>query len=271
MSFECDYCVRTFSSRRGAEQHMDDLDHWRFECETCTKVFVSQTAANQHMNAVNHRAPMYECETCSHRSRSWSSVEKHMDANGHWEHWCKKCERKFSNKNSLDQHLKSRAHLGATIACPFCKTGFVTASGLSHHLEGGSCPKAQSLDRQKIWQLVRKRDPSGFITKNLLEFPGYTLSQEWNPRSAWNGYGYECYLCHRAFEESGSLTQHLKSPTHQQNVYHCPNRILCGKEFVSLAALFNHLESESCKFIKFESVQKGVHSVMSGNRLISFN
>lgn len=66
-----------------------------------------------------------------------------------------------------------------------------------------------------------------------------------------------------------SLDQHLNSPIHKQNLYHCPNQ-KCGKEFVSLAALFNHLESEGCGYMRFEKVNKRVGDVVRGRPFIEF-
>ena len=76
-----------------------------------------------------------------------------------------------------------------------------------------------------------------------------------------------CAIAH--FNTSHALNQHLNSSAHQQKLYHCPNS-RCGKEFVALAGLFNHLESESCSFMRFDNVQKQVGNVLGGNRLITF-
>lgn len=68
------------------------------------------------------------------------------------------------------------------------------------------------------------------------------------------------------------LDQHLKSPTHLREIYHCPNRARCGAQFKTLAGMFNHLESESCGFIRFDGVQRNVVPILAGNqRLIGFS
>jgi len=169
--------------------------------------------------------------------------------------------------------MKSRVHQGANILCPFCKVGFATASGVSHHLETGSCPNAKGLDRASIYRELRRRDPSGAITERLLEYPtSSSLNQSRNPQSAWNGCdGYECYICHRVFNSPHGLKQHITSPVHETRLYHCPNsRGQCFKKFPSLAAMFNHLESESCGYIRFEAVGKNVNSFLTGRGLIGF-
>ena len=154
------------------------------------------------------------------------------------------------------------------MSCPYCKETYVTASGLSHHLETGSCPNAPHLNRESIHRIIRKRDPSGLITKKQITYGDSNVTYSATDR-AFNGNDWECYICHQIFGKITSLEQHLNSPKHKQKVYHCPNG-RCEKEFVSLAGLFQHLESESCAFMRFERVQKEVGKVFSSNRMIAF-
>ena len=122
-----------------------------------------------------------------------------------------------------------------------------------HHLEG---VRAQSpLDRDKLYEAVRSRDPNGIISKKLLAWSGTTsyeaTNKAWNPVTK----AYQCYLCGGLFGKLASLNQHLSSPVHQQKLYHCPNS-RCQREYTTLAAVINHLESESCEYMRFEAVQK---------------
>ena len=174
------------------------------------------------------------------------------------------------DKADSAQHLNSSVHRGTDISCPFCKRGFATATGVTHHLETGSCPKARSLNRDTILTEIRRRDPNHIITKKLLTYHQTessitATSASWNRRTGM----YECYLCHRGFRELKSLNNHVNSPTHKENVYHCPGR-KCDREFKALAALFNHLESEKCGAVRFDAVQRNVGDMLSGRRLISF-
>lgn len=67
------------------------------------------------------------------------------------------------------------------------------------------------------------------------------------------------------------LNMHLNSPKHKEKVYHCPNRRGgCAKQFVSLAGLFNHLESETCSFMRFDKVQQHASMILDGRRFITF-
>lgn len=52
-------------------------------------------------------------------------------------------------------------------------------------------------------------------------------------------------------------------------VYHCPGR-MCTKEFRALAALFSHLESETCGAVRFDVVQRNVGGLLTGRKRIGF-
>ncbi|KAH7222257.1 hypothetical protein BKA60DRAFT_539338 [Fusarium oxysporum] len=154
------------------------------------------------------------------------------------------------------------------VSCPFCKAYYQAASGVVHHLERGCCPNAP-LDRDTLYQEVRRRDPNGFVCNKLLEWHG-TVSYHATSVAFNSRYGqYECYFCGDLFRQLSSLNQHLASPRHQQELYHCPNR-KCLKEFTTLAGMVNHLESESCRFLRFGAVQNGIRGSFSSDRLIAF-
>ncbi|KAI6090150.1 hypothetical protein F4821DRAFT_256299 [Hypoxylon rubiginosum] len=236
---------------------------WR--CRTCNRQFKTWRARDQHVDALDHDPLDFECHICydifpDDEERRDHEVEDH--------HYCVDCDRHFQNLNNIKMHLNSRTHRGQNIACPFCKNGFTTATGLAHHLEGGGCSRAPFLNRDEVYKVVRQKDPSGLISKKLIGWDGSPTYKA--TAMAWNGSAYECYFCHREFRQINSLDQHLSSPAHQQALYHCPNRHGCGKEFKTLASIMNHLESESCSFTRFETVQRTVNDIMSGNRLLKF-
>ncbi|OAG15212.1 zinc finger protein [Alternaria alternata] len=243
---ECETCDRELGSQHAAIQHMDALDHW----------FLTRRSAEQHMDDTGHWEPQFECE--------------HMSALDHYKQYhCRDCAKSFRNENALRMHLNSSTHRGRNVARPFCKTALTSASGLSHHLESGSCPRAGNSNHRTIFQAISQRDCGGLVTNKLLTYPD-SGTQNIATGATWNGFNYECYLCHREFRNLQGLNQHLSSPAHSEKLYHCPNRD-CTGQFVRLASLFNHLESESCNFVRFERVQKHVHDFITGRqKLIGF-
>ncbi len=175
------------------------------------------------------------------------------------------------------------------MVCPFCSQSYASATGLTHHLGVGSCPNARNINRDEVYKLVRSRDPNGMISKKLIGWTGSSVFEA--TEFAYNGYTgyYECYLCNREFTTIHGLNQHLNSPIRtfqahpflaamafradclvdQQELYHCPN-LSCRQDFKSLAGLFNHLESESCGAMRFETVQKSMNTLISSNRRLEF-
>ncbi|KAI1407043.1 hypothetical protein F5Y13DRAFT_195794 [Hypoxylon sp. FL1857] len=236
-----------------------------WECRDCYKTFAAWRSREQHLDATGHRPLDYICRCCKSVNPDEQARREH-ETESH--NYCPECKREFHTANNLKMHLRSRIHRGKGIMCPFCKTGYATATGLAHHLEGGSCKQASFLNRDEVYKVVRSKDPTGVISKKLIGWHGSSSYEATD--STWNGSSYECYFCHRAFRNLNSLNQHLNSPIHQQALYHCPNRMNCGREFKTLAAVMNHLESESCAFARFETVQNTVGDIVSGNRRLTF-
>lgn len=170
--------------------------------------------------------------------------------------------------SDTSQHLNSRVHRASGISCPFCGVERASATGLVHHLERGSCPNAP-LNRDALYLAVRRRDPNGIISKKLLEFHGSPTYSATENSYNYRHDAYQCYMCGNLYGKLNSLNQHLNSPVHQQSLYHCPNRH-CGREFTTLAATMNHLESESCGFMRFEAVQQNVGRILDSRRMIQF-
>ncbi|KAK6209831.1 zinc finger protein [Colletotrichum tabaci] len=275
MTYTCGTCWREFPAGwHSREQHLDATGHWvpDSECDTCDRFFGSRQAVEQHMDALSHWADdcssegaEHECDDCSD---CFSDEEDLRDHEVQEHYFCQPCDRYFQNYNNVRQHLNSKTHRVDTIRCPFCTQTCNTATGLIHHLEQGACPRAP-LDREKLYEAVRRRDPNGLLSKRLLEWhasPTYTATDlTYNDAAR----AYECYLCHRLFTTLQGLNMHLNSTVHKQVLYHCPNRH-CNRDFKALAGVINHLESESCAFMRFESVQRNVERIVDPRRMISF-
>ncbi|OHE90210.1 hypothetical protein CORC01_14497, partial [Colletotrichum orchidophilum] len=123
--------------------------------------------------------------------------------------------------------------------CLFCQNFYVTVVGIFHHLEQGACEKAP-LTRLEVYQAVNQHDPNG-----------------------------NCFLCSGRFTSLKSLNQHLKSPKHRQNLYHCPKHGY-PKEFSTLAAVTVHLQSGSCHFMTLETVPETAARIFNRGRMIAF-
>ena len=92
----------------------------------------------------------------------------------------------------------------------------------------------------------------------------------WATERAWNGLHYECYLCHRTFASLPALNQHLNSPRHEDDLYHCPTGLRgCGSEFRTLSGFCQHLESEQCGVHRFkDALNSYIDAIPKGKRLL---
>ncbi|KAJ5490362.1 Zinc finger C2H2 [Penicillium expansum] len=130
-----------------------------FECSTCDDESWYQADCDEHMDDYRHWIEIIGSRPFRARRpmkfHSQQAAENHMTAKGHYKNYCQECRRSFMNENCLRQHLNSKTHRGTNIACPFCRTGFVTVSGVSHHLESGSCPQAKGLNRDRIHHIMK--------------------------------------------------------------------------------------------------------------------
>ncbi|KAJ4361188.1 hypothetical protein N0V85_009430 [Neurospora sp. IMI 360204] len=267
--YRCGDCPAGFYDEHELDNHLDyeyhSPSHDGFGCLLCSSAFSNKQNFLNHVRTRGHIP--YECHLCdgyfSEEDLTKHEVEAHL--------WCKECDRHFQSISNIKQHLNSRTHRGQKIKCPFCPNSYTTATGMTHHLESGSCRNAPSLNRDSIYKFVRSKDPSGLISKKLIGWEGTSNTTYNCTDRAWNGRQWECYLCHKGFGTSHGLNQHLNSPAHQQNLYHCPNRSNCRQDFKTLAAIINHLESEKCGAMRFEQVQRNIHGMVSGNRLIGYN
>jgi hypothetical protein len=131
-----------------------------------------------------------------------------------------------------------------------------------------ACANARHLNRQTVYDTVREQDPGGTFTKHLLSWEDEGAQYIVNENS-WNGDAYECYICHREFRNLHGLNQHLNSAAHRQSLYHCPQRT-CRQDFKTLAAFTNHLESEACGYMRFDSVQRQMSGLVSSARRLAY-
>ncbi|TGO48685.1 hypothetical protein BOTNAR_0464g00020 [Botryotinia narcissicola] len=213
-----------------------------YYCDPCDRYFNSENSYNQHVenSSAHHNfepsddgysssnaEPEFECSGCD--SWFWSSVARenhHVSQHGH-RYW-------------IPNEMSSLS------------TQYPTVSALIVHLESGRCPSGSN--RERINAAIRCLDKNHVITTPLMEYSYPSFTNIATERS-WNGFYYECSMCHRGFNTLQGLNGHLRSPVHDQRMYRCPGPS-CGREFIVLSGLVQHVESESCGVMRFANVQK---------------
>ncbi|KAG2067376.1 hypothetical protein BDR04DRAFT_1080607 [Suillus decipiens] len=280
----CYRCDRYFNSWSAYHQHVrDSANHW--ECDDCQIDFETSLGLKEHyVQSPNH----HYCQYCDVHFNFASELQDHYESEhafcsicnkvfkndfGLHEHnrqkhanvYCVACKRMFQAPSNLRSHSNSSIHRSKDVMCPFsgCGLGFINKSALILHLESGSC--RSGADRRAVGNWVRKNDRTNLITDpaRLIAADERANAKFIATEQSWNGRAYECVLCHAQFQTLRDLNRHLASPRHEEKVYRCPLRT-CQTHFVSLSALCQHIESESCGVMKFKAVQDAMDRIFSG-------
>ncbi|KAK0466207.1 uncharacterized protein EV420DRAFT_1510584 [Desarmillaria tabescens] len=238
----CQYCDLRFSYDEDLEEHYDDEHSY---CGKCSKLFKNEYGLHEHCR-----------QSPSH-------------------HYCALCKRDFLSESNLDSHRRSSIHMPKAFKCPGarCNEAFVSRSAVVLHLESGGC--VSGADRAAVNRYVREYDRQNIITdpSRMLTGPGGAPRDEivYSANdNAWNGYAYECYLCHQMASTLRALNQHLTSPKHQEKVYICPLPS-CRTRFTTLSALLQHIESEKCGVSRFKVVQNTLNDLLKMKTLTNIS
>ncbi|KAL9712286.1 hypothetical protein Ac2012v2_005363 [Leucoagaricus gongylophorus] len=298
MTYQCLDCNRIFTSIGAIQSHSRAKGHGIPECGLCDRIFVDEHALDQHREAVhvfctpcnrsfrtsaayqqhlaNSSAHQFDsdtktvtnssesdvseaetyCYSCNRSFVSNSALNNHLSySSAH--NWCFVCSRDFASEQALAQHNASPAHKGKSYKCLFCDNMFKTPSSIAMHIESG----CHRINRHQVTAAAHKLGiiPQISIPRRIEGLSKQPQLVNWFANeNSFNGYSYECYLCHSTFKTLDRLNQHLNSPTHDESEFHCPH---CGSEFQLISGLVQHIESESCGIARFQHVAKHFESL----------
>ena len=137
--------------------------------------------------------------------------------------------------------MKSKSH-GQSMQCFGCDRVFPTFTGITLHLESGTC--ASGATRLKVDKRVHELDTRGAITnRKRIGYGDWEPEPDiWATECAWNGYAYECYICDNEYDTLGRLNGHITqihAPKRTENIYNCPG---CGRQFKLFSQFMGHME-----------------------------
>ncbi|KAF8510581.1 hypothetical protein BU17DRAFT_77664 [Hysterangium stoloniferum] len=239
----CGDCERDFLTWHGMKEHWVQSPR-HFYCQYCNEHYDNRDDLHVHFEDAH-----YFCSGCSKVFKNEAGLHEH---NRQSHYYCAECCRLFRSQSNLDGHLNSSTHKPKSVMCPGrnCGRGFVSMSALILHFESGTCPSGMT--RAEL-----NRNVARLIT-------GPEVVQTWATERSWNGYAYECFLCHGTFGALRSLNAHLQSPRHQAKIYRCPNRAGCGTKFSVLSSLTQHVKSGKCGVNRFREVQNAMDALVNG-------
>ncbi|KAI0263556.1 hypothetical protein BC834DRAFT_844444 [Gloeopeniophorella convolvens] len=263
------YCRKhdqVFANQKGLQEHYKQ-SAYHFYCDICDELFANNDDLWNHAVYAHEICPRPGCRTYA---PSYDALKNHFRTN---HHWCEPCNKFFNSPANLAAHRNSNAHQPHNIRCPGagCERTFVSGAALVQHFESGTC--ASGMTRAQLDRLVVRADKQHVLTNpaRLIGWnDGATTSTTWVATGrSWNGFAYECFLCHRDFNQLAGLNQHLQSAVHQARIYRCP-KTECSSEFGTLSGLAQHVERGSCGVRMFRAVQDAMDSLTRGFRSLTF-
>ncbi|KAF8899322.1 hypothetical protein BD779DRAFT_1617033 [Infundibulicybe gibba] len=261
MTYYCPDCDRAFQTFHGLKEHWVQSPHHDY-CQYCNQHFYDSEELEDH-----YEDSHYYCHSCRRVFRNKYGLDEHYRQSP-VHHYCVSCDRLFQSENNLNAHLNSSIHRPKDVICPGCQQGFVSRSAMLLHLEAGTC--RSGLNRTIINRAVQQLDRNHIITDPSRLLTGSSDVNYSATEVAWNGYNYECYLCHNTYRTLSALNQHLASPRHQAKIYICPLST-CKLRYSTLSGLCQHIESERCGVSKFKPVQNVMNNLVSGMNRIAYH
>ncbi|KAL8687250.1 MAG: hypothetical protein Q9218_006524 [Villophora microphyllina] len=262
--FRCIECERDFTNEQALAQHLRDKkthhppellavpsEDGSYHCGECDRNFQTAIALKQHLESLIHH-PLSKLECLA----------------------SPKCKARFASPSAFLHHLESGA----------CKSGLTRAKldkliqsqDTDHIITFGTQKQALLGSATGDWMSFAMSD-SGLLTPSShgsdtyielggppshLSDPGEVFPASQSPLPVTIRAGkLSCPLCpknSKGFRNFQALQNHLSSPAHAPNLYHCPVNLMPAtaerkkateliKEFSTFSGMTQHIESGSCK------------------------
>ncbi|KAL0822754.1 hypothetical protein ABMA28_004763 [Loxostege sticticalis] len=246
--FECDYCSKTFSTKKLIERHIyghlnlkpfkcqhcskkfrydvnmqvhimrlhSDESLEEYMCHICEKVFLFKETLNSHLTNHVRKANFFKCVLCEKKYSESSQLTRHEKThlqNGRYQ--CPMCDMNYGLRNHFEAHLKGHSKIKDYI-CQFCGKEFLRLNSMHRHVQvchGGhriQCP-------------ICKKKLKGHLTEHM--------------RTHDKKRPHECPKCKQRFTQSTQLNVHMRSHTGDRP-YPCR---ICGRRFSHSNALMLHI------------------------------
>ncbi|XP_030381954.1 zinc finger protein 677 isoform X2 [Scaptodrosophila lebanonensis] len=182
-----------------------------FLCRGCNKSYTRYEQLRSHMRNVHPNSPLANTSNDPSAQQDQPLEQQRLI--------CELCNRQYSTKNALGEHLKRHAQFKQHV-CEHCGVAKVTRTELLTHLQVHN-PDWQKFKCEQCPQLFRHKSA---ITRHV------RVVHEGQRR-------YKCTYCHRRFGTHASQLRHEK--LHEGELPHqCK---VCGMRFADLDRLTTHM------------------------------
>ncbi|XP_017883029.1 zinc finger protein 2 homolog isoform X1 [Ceratina calcarata] len=226
-NFSCEYCELSFKKKSSLERHVVVI-HWQADsctCVDCGQSFRDRKALNKHRYITHADKKIYKCERCETYFSRMYHLNRHVMHSGCHGNIiktfsCQVCEKVFTRKDNLRDHL--RTHAGTPQRqkkpCRYCPKEFSTNQQLLIH------ERAHTGERPLQCDLC----PKSFMS---------SLALKKHRRIHTGEKPFECKYCQKKFAARETLNRHQRTHTGEKP-HACQ---YCGKSFIQGAQLRAHI------------------------------
>ena len=145
---KCPHCQKAFSSQYGLQEHLKmkrcpelhGRGKERWSCSICIKSYNKEALLQTHLELVHKietGRQLFSCEICKKGYYCRKTLKRHMTSHTDDKSKCHTCQKVFTFKSTLVQHLKSGkcAEKLKRNKCAICKLCFPSAAKLRSHGE----------------------------------------------------------------------------------------------------------------------------------------
>lgn len=193
-------------------------------CSTCdfesdSMTFLANHRARAHLDNIGH----YKCPKCPNNYKTPGLLKRHTSMH-HNTHFCEHCDKRFSNKQSLERHINtSHKVTPLEFQCVKCNADFDTVDKMEDHL------------------VIHYMDPSSIFTCNHCGRSFTTFAAKNKHIDLEHMIEIECSICHVVLPTKEAMDKHNNS-VHQpkktgNKTYACTT---CGKCFTDIKDILNH-------------------------------
>ena len=134
----CTLCRKQFARQLELNHHSVDDHNYQFLCswQTCTKAFTSQSALDKH--SITHKPVCFMCAVCSREFYQKYQLESHKNVHDpDKEYRCvyPRCTYVYKRQGEYNHHYKSHCGEYKEYGCTECDKKFTVKKNLDQHME----------------------------------------------------------------------------------------------------------------------------------------
>lgn len=136
--YVCDICGADFRKRNLYNDHMDDHTlegkDGEYQCGVCESVFSNARQLRAHKKTHSMCVKIWSCKECNKSYSSKNLLDEHMNMHtGERPYKCPHCTKDFASKYTLTAHMKTHYERKRPYECKECNKSFFSNQNLTQH------------------------------------------------------------------------------------------------------------------------------------------